>query len=156
MKFTFKQEFLTLGSRGKIYDENQNVAYYFESEVLRIFRTTRLYDLDNKEVVRVSRSPMIVKQKYDLYIDDKYFDTFDCPLFHQYTIKSTENNITLKATGLFAVSYDVYMGNEFLGNISRQVFYLIDTFVIDVLDTKNKNLMIGISLILDLMIDSRK
>ncbi len=135
MKLLFRQRFLSLLDSYDIYNEYDEVEYTVESK-LSFSHYMNIYQ-DDRLVATLQQKVFTFLPKFDLYIHDEYYDrivkefTFFHPYFHL-----EESGWTVEGD-FTAWDYQIFDQNHnCIATLSKELFHLTDTYVMDIFDDK--------------------
>ncbi len=131
MKLLFKQRFISLFDSYDVYNES-NEIYFKVKGKFAIGRHFKIYNSNDEEIGRLRQKLFTILPKYKIYKNDQKLGeikkqlTLFTPKF-----KINFNNYTVKGN-FFEWDYNVYKDNKEVAKISKELFHLVDTYIIDV------------------------
>ena len=145
MKLYVSEELLSLHRKFYITDELGNNLYYISSKIISIGDQTKIYDLNNHELIFIEQELFHLTPHYNIYIKGNYSFTIkkDISIF--------ANNYTLsndyKVYGDFLMlNFDIYDNNDKeIGTISKKFISIGDKYEIEI--SNKKNLLVSLAII---------
>ena len=152
MKLLFKQRFFSWFDSYDIYNEEGDTVYTVEGQ-LAWGHKLKIYDSTGREAGMVQQRVLTLLPKFELYVGDTYAGC----LSKEFTFFKPQYNIDFKGWyvkgDFFEWDYSVFdRAGNVIATVSKELFHLTDTYVIDVQDPAD-----GLSaLMLVLAIDAEK
>lgn len=147
MKLLFKQRFFSLFGRYEIYDESYQVKYIVQGQ-LSIGRSFIIYDKNNIEVAELKQRIFTFLPRYEMYLNGNYVGDITKE-FSFFAPRFTMNYFAYSVDGdFFGLNYSVFLGTTLVARLSKEIFNLVDTYVIDVVDPSDelKVLMLAVAI----------
>ena len=150
MKLVFKQKIFSWFDSYDIYDENDNI-YFIVKGQLSWGHLFKIYNSYNEEVGILKQKIFTFLPKYEIYTGNEKIGeiqkefTFFKPKFH-----ITFGNYTVEGN-FIEWNYEVKKDEKIIATISKEIFHLTDTYIINV--EENEALIV---LMIVLAIDSIK
>lgn len=152
MKLLFKQRFFSWFDSYDIYNEAGNTVYTVKGQ-LAWGHKLKIYDSTGREAGMVQQRVLTLLPKFELYVGDTYAGC----LSKEFTFFKPQYNIDFKGWyvkgDFFEWEYSVFdRAGNIIATVSKELFHLTDTYVIDVQDPSD-----GLcALMLVLAIDAEK
>ena len=153
MRLTFKQKLLSFLDSYDVYDGNGNIYFRVKSK-LDFGHNFIIYNSHNEEVGRLKQKVLCLFPEYTIYKGYEKLGiikkeiTFFRPKFHVsfggYTVEGN----------FLEWDYDVYKYGRKIASISKQLFNLTDTYMIDV-EVNEALIVLMIVLAIDSIKDNR-
>lgn len=149
MKMLFKQKFFSWFDRYDIYDEEGNILYYVQGE-LSLGHQLRIYDFNHQEVGLIKEKALTLLPKFTMYVGDQEVGKI-CGDFSLFTPKfHLTCNDWLVTGDIFEWDYKVVNSKEEpIMMVSKKIWQLTDTYVIDVFEEQNALYSLMIVLAID-------
>lgn len=131
MKLVFKQKIFSWFDSYNIYDENNNI-YFIVKGHLSWGHLFKIYNSYNEEIGMLKQKVLTFLPKYEIYKDGEKLGeiqkefTFFKPKFH-----ITFENYIVEGNFL-EWDYNVKKDNKIIATISKELFHLTDTYIINV------------------------
>lgn len=131
MKLTFKQKLISVFDSYNVYDDNDNVYFKVKGK-LAVGHSFIIFDKNNEEVGKLKQKIFTFLPKYKVFINDEKVGM----IRKKFTFFKPKFDVTFdnyKVEGNFLEwDYRVYKDNDKVATISKRLFNLTDTYVIDV------------------------
>ncbi|MBQ6559799.1 MAG: hypothetical protein IJL85_03115 [Erysipelotrichaceae bacterium] len=141
MKYYLKENFRFLYADGQLYDENDNVVYYYENKTL-LYPKIGLYK-DDKMIGFVKKNFTWFLRQYDLFLDDEFVGSLDQKFtWFRSQLDLSDLGWTIRGD-LFDWHYEIYDKDDLLiARVDQELFRLTQRFYIDIYDEDNEELVI--------------
>ncbi len=149
MKLLFKQRFFSWFDSFDIYDENGNMVFEVKGQLSWGHRL-KIYNKNYEYVGQVKERVITFLPKFEIYENDECIGEIRKEL----TLFKDRYNLDFndwKVSGdIFDWNYDVRDGNgNLIMTVKKEIFRLTDTYVLDIVDEKNKLYCLMIVLAID-------
>ena len=149
MKLFFKQRFFSWFDSFDIYDENGNMVFEVKGQ-LSWGHLLKIYNKNYEYVGKVKERVITFLPKFEIYEEDVYIGEIkkELTLFKDRFILDFNN---WKVSGdIFDWNYEVKDNNgNLIMTAKKEIFRLTDTYVLDIVDEKNKLYCLMIVLAID-------
>ena len=149
MKLFFKQRFFSWFDSFDIYDENGNMVFEVKGQ-LSWGHLLKIYNKNYEYVGKVKERVITFLPKFEMYEEDVYIGEIkkELTLFKDRFILDFNN---WKVSGdIFDWNYEVKDNNgNLIMTAKKEIFRLTDTYVLDIVDEKNKLYCLMIVLAID-------
>ena len=137
MKLLFKQRMFSWFDSYDIYDEYGEIKYIVKGQ-LSWGHLLKIYDRNNQEVGYIKERILTFLPKFEIYVKDNYLGCINKELsFFMPKYNIDFNGWNIEGNWL-EWDYNILDYNgQTIANISKQLFNLTDTYVIDVQDESN-------------------
>ena len=152
MKLYFKQRFFSWFDSYDIYDEQGNTMYVVKGQ-LAWGHCLKIFDCNGNEIGVVKQRIFTLLPKFEVYMDNRYIGCIS----KKFTLFTPKFEINFRGWivegDFFQWDYTIKNeNNDVVATISKEIFNLTDTYIIDVKDSAD-NLA---ALMLVLAIDAEK
>lgn len=149
MRLLFKQRIFSWFDSYDIYDEYGNTVYVVKGQ-LSWGHCLYVYDRYGNHIATLKEEVLTFLPKFEMYINDEYIGrivkefTFFKPSFHLEC-----NGWSVKGE-IFEWDYSIYDAyNNKVADVSKELFHLSDTYIIDVIDDRDALYCLMIVLAID-------
>ena len=152
MKLLFKQRFFSWFDSYDIYDENGNTLYSVEGQ-LAWGHCMKIYDAHQNEIGMIQQKILTFLPKFEIYIHGSYVGCISKEFTFFKPVYDIDYNGWRVEGDFFEWDYHIIDNRgDFIATVSKELFKLTDTYVIDVNDPED---VLG-ALLLVLAIDAEK
>ena len=137
MKLLFKQRMFSWFDSYDIYDEYGEIKYIVKGQ-LSWGHLLKIYDRNNQEVGYIKERILTFLPKFEIYVKDNYLGCINKELsFFMPKYNIDFNGWNIEGNWLEWDYKIIDCSKQLIANISKQLFNLTDTYVIDVQDASN-------------------
>ena len=134
MKLLFKQRFFSWFDSYDIYDENGNTVYTVKGQ-LSWGHCLKIFDAYGNEIGMVQQKLFTFMPKFEIYIDGSYAGCISKEFALFKPIYNIDYNGWHVEGDFFEWDYQILdRGSSLVATVSKELFKLTDTYVIDVHD----------------------
>ncbi|MCD7949620.1 MAG: LURP-one-related family protein [Erysipelotrichaceae bacterium] len=148
MKLLFRQRIFSWLDSYDIYDENQNVVYSVKGK-LSFGHCLYIYDINHYHIGTIKEEVLRLLPRFKMYINDQYIGeiykelTFFKPKYH------VECNGWSIHGDIFEWDYEVVDNYQLIARISKELWHLSDTYVLDIQNNQDALYVLMIVLAID-------
>ena len=137
MKLLFKQRMFSWFDSYDIYDEYGEIKYIVKGQ-LSWGHLLKIYNRNNQEVGYIKERILTFLPKFEIYVKDNYLGCINKELsFFMPKYNIDFNGWNIEGNWLEWDYKIIDCSKQLIANISKQLFNLTDTYVIDVQDASN-------------------
>lgn len=133
MKLLFKQRFFSWFDSYDIYDENGEVLFVVKGQ-LSWGHLLKIFDRSGREVGCVKQRILTFLPKFEIYLGESYIGCISKEFTFFRPVYNIDFNGWRVCGDLFEWDYTIENESGCVATVSKQLFRLTDTYVIDVLD----------------------
>jgi uncharacterized protein YxjI len=149
MKLLFKQRVFSWLDSYDIYDEQGNTVYTVKSK-LAWGHCLKIFDVTGNEIGTVKEKVLTFMPKFEVYLGDQYLGCIKRELTFFKPKYDIDYNGWHIEGDLWQWDYEIMDGmSSLIATISKQLFHLSDTYVIDVRDPKDALIVLMFVLAVD-------
>lgn len=132
MRLLFKQRFFSWFDSYDIYDEEGNTVYTVEGQLAWGHRL-KIYDAQSRETGLIQEKVLTFLPKFEIYIDERYTGCISKEFTFFKPVYNIDFNGWHVEGDFFEWDYNILSASgECVAQVSKQLFKLTDTYVIDV------------------------
>ncbi len=154
MELYIKQKVFSLKDKFNVFDFNENIKYRAEGEFISLGKKLHVYDNNNNEVIYIKQKLLTFLPKYEISVAGletveivKNFTFFK----HEYTIPAWN----MKIHGdFFAHEYTVEYGGNVIAELSKQWLTWGDTYRINIFNPRDELVALAAILVVDCCMES--
>ena len=135
MKLLFKQRLFSWFDSYDIYDEDGNVVYEVKGQLdwghcLKVYQS-------NVHLATIKQVLLTFIPRFEIYKDDQYVGSIS----KEFSFFVPRYNIDFNGWhiegDIFEWDYQIYDGSKVIASISKELFNLTDTYVLNIIDPKD-------------------
>lgn len=156
MKLYIKQNIFSWRDRFAVYDDHGNDRFYVEGELFSLGKKLHVYDRSGAEVAYIKQELLNWLPKFTLYRNDGTTAQIrrEFSFFHpRYAIDGPGWEAT---GGFWEHDYEITQGSRVIASIHKEWMSWGDSYEIDILDSVDPILALGIVLTIDFCMDTQE
>ena len=131
MKLIFKQKLLSWFDSYDIFDENNNIYFKVKGQ-LSFGHLFKIYDANDEEVGQIKQRLLTFLPKYDLFVNNEKIGEIKKEIsFFKPKFSLNFNDYSVEGNFL-EWDYQVKQNGIIIASITKEIFKLTDTYIIDV------------------------
>lgn len=153
MRYIVRQKIFSIGDKFTIKDENERDVYIVKSQILSFGKKLRIFDLNEYEMCYIEQLLFTFMPQYNIYVNGekiaqvkKKFALFR----NDFEILSDNANYYVEGE-FFAHEFRIFNDRKLIGQVSKKLLSLSDTYGVEVDDDENQVLVLALAIVIDMV-----
>ena len=155
-KLYLEQKFLKIYDDYPVYNDNGEIVFYVRQDPSLIQFRFNVYDSFNNYIFTIEKKILALLAKYNLTFSDGRKYTFKQQLgltIKLETLETSDVYFNIKGKGLSG-EFKVYANDQYIGLIKKKIFALKDIFEINFDNHMYMDILLGITIAIDNIMDT--
>lgn len=155
-KLYFKQKVFKITDHYPVFDENKQEVYHVDQDFTFFGARIHVNDALMQPVFRIEKRIFVFLPQFTLYFNNGDEITVKSRFtFFRKVIDIVSHHYHLVLKGdFFSLNFDIYEHNTLIGHINCKFLTWGDTFEIEVVEKKYQDILVGLAIAVDNLIDS--
>lgn len=156
--YYFKEKFFKITDHYAILDEDGNDAYFVDQDFKIIGYSSTISDGNRNPILEIDKEIFSLFQKFNVNFSDGRYMRVESKLsFLTRKVDVDYDGETFKLNGNFIdLNFDIYRGDDLIGEIEKTFFAMTDTYRLTVHDEKYTEVLLGLTLCLNNIKDTAR
>ncbi|MFR8927058.1 MAG: LURP-one-related/scramblase family protein [Peptoniphilus senegalensis] len=156
--YYFKEKFFKITDHYAILDEDGNDAYFVDQDFKIIGYSSTISDCNRNPILEIDKEIFSLFQKFNVNFSDGRYMRVESKLsFLTRKVDVDYDGETFKLNGNFIdLNFDIYRGDDLIGEIEKTFFAMTDTYRLTVHDEKYTEALLGLTLCLNNIKDTAR
>ncbi|MEQ3346943.1 LURP-one-related/scramblase family protein [Peptoniphilus senegalensis] len=156
--YYFKEKFFKITDHYAILDEDGNDAYFVDEDFKIIGYSSTISDGNRNPILEIDKEIFSLFQKFNVNFSDGRYMRVESKLsFLTRKVDVDYDGETFKLNGNFIdLNFDIYRGDDLIGEIEKTFFAMTDTYRLTVHDEKYTEALLGLTLCLNNIKDTAR
>ncbi|HWZ17999.1 MAG TPA: LURP-one-related family protein [Ktedonobacteraceae bacterium] len=157
-RYRMRQKLVSIGDDYWIENAQGQRVFFVDGKAFRLREHLSFIDMQGNELVSIQEKVMHIKDTYSIYRNDNVFATVKkalvTPLRQRFDVHvAGAENMEVEGN-IVDHEYAIHEGRKRMAEVSKKWFHVEDTYGVDIIPGTNDILILAITVVIDMMIDS--
>ena len=157
-RYCMRQKLISIGDDYWIENAHGESVFFVDGKAFRLREHLGFKDVLGNELLSIQEKVMHIKDTYSIYRDGNVFATVKkalvTPIRQRFDVHvAGAENMEVEGN-IVDHEYEIHEGSKRMAVISKKWFHIADTYGVDIVPKANDILILAITVVIDMMIDS--
>jgi uncharacterized protein YxjI len=157
-RYRMRQKLISIGDDYWIENAQGQRVFFVDAKAFRLREHLGFKDVQGNELLSIQEKVMHIKDIYSIYRNDNVFATVKkalvTPLRQRFDVHvAGAENMEVEGN-IVDHEYEIHEGRKSMAVVSKKWFHIADTYGVGIVPKANDILILAITVVIDMMIDS--
>ena len=159
-RYRMRQQLVSIGDDYWIENAQGQRVFFVDGKAFRLREHLGFKDMQGIELLSIQEKVMHIKDTYSIYRNGNVFATVKkalvTPLRQRFDVHvAGAENMEVEGN-IVDHEYEIHEGRKRKAEVSKKWFHVADTYGVDIVPGTNDILILAVTVVIDMMIDSRR